>query len=56
MTSVNEIHEMIFKARDMIWSGPLVFLLVLAGLYLTWQLKGLQFRYLARALKMVICK
>ena len=55
-SSVNEIYEIIFKIRDILWGGPLVFLLVLAGLYLTWQLKGLQFRYLARSLKMVISK
>lgn len=49
-------YESIFQFRDLLWGGPLVFLLVLAGLYQTWQLKGLQFRYLIRSLKMVLSK
>src|SRR5579872_4574427 len=42
--------------RDLLWGGPLVMLLALAGIYQTIRLKGLQFRYLGYALKLVLKK
>lgn len=45
--------ELIFKARDFIWTGPLAILLVSVGLYQTFQLRGIQFRCLGRSLKMI---
>jgi AGCS family alanine or glycine:cation symporter len=45
--------DSILQFRDALWSGPLVLLLVFAGLYQTIQLRGLQFRYLFYSLKLV---
>ena len=45
--------ESIMKFRDFLWSGPLLFLLVSVGIYLSFRLRGLQFKQLGTALKMV---
>lgn len=45
--------ESIMCFRDFLWSGPLLFLLVSVGIYLSFRLKGLQFKQLGTALKMV---
>lgn len=50
------LFNTIIELRDLFWGGPLVILLVLVGLYQTIRLKGIQFRYLGHALKMVIQK
>jgi AGCS family alanine or glycine:cation symporter len=39
--------------KDLLWSGPFLFLLVAVGLYQTIRLRGLQFRYLGRSLKLI---
>jgi AGCS family alanine or glycine:cation symporter len=46
----------VYKCRDLLWGGPVVCCLVIAGLWLTVQLRGLQFRFLGKALKMVLQK
>lgn len=45
--------QIIFFLRDFFWSGPLLFLLVGVGLYQTWSLRGIQFRFLRHALSLV---
>ena len=50
---LNPAIESILQFRDALWSGPLVLLLVFAGVYQTVRLRGLQFRYLLYSLKLV---
>lgn len=45
--------ESVYAFRDMLWSGPLLVLLVAVGLYQTIQLKGLQFRHLKLAFSLI---
>jgi alanine or glycine:cation symporter, AGCS family len=45
--------ETLIQLRDFLWSGPLLFCLVAVGVYQTFQLRGLQFRQLGRALGLV---
>lgn len=45
--------ESILQYRDFLWSGPLLILLVGVGLFQTLQLKGLQFRYLPLAFRLI---
>lgn len=42
------------QLKSYLWSGPLLWLLVFTGLFLTWHLKGLQFRYLGHSLKLIL--
>lgn len=44
------------KLNQLIWGPPLLLLLVGTGLYYTFLLKGLQFRYLAYSLKLVFTR
>jgi AGCS family alanine or glycine:cation symporter len=44
------------QIKDWIWSAPLLFLLLGTGVYLTFLLKGVQFRYLGYALKQVVAR
>lgn len=44
------------QLRDWIWGPPLLLLLMGTGVYLTFLLKGLQFRYLGYALKQIFAK
>lgn len=41
---------------DFIWSGPLLFLILFVGIFLTIQLRGVQFRYLIYSLKLAFLK
>ncbi len=43
--------EIITFLKDLIWGPPLLFFLLGTGVYLTWLLRGLQFRYLGYGLK-----
>jgi AGCS family alanine or glycine:cation symporter len=45
--------ESIMSFRDFLWSGPLLYLLVAVGLYQTLRLRGIQFKQLGHALKLV---
>lgn len=45
--------ESILSFRDFLWTGPLLLLLVIVGVYQTIQLKGLQFRCLRDAVKLI---
>lgn len=42
--------------KNFLWSGPLLALMVIVGLYLTFALKGVQFRYLLFSLKSLVSK
>lgn len=42
------------QAREVVWGAPLLILLMGTGLYLTFLLRGLQFRYLGYAMKQVL--
>lgn len=53
---MNAIVEAIFAARDLLWKGPLIFLLVGIGIYLTVLLRGLQFRYLFHSFGLLFAK
>lgn len=44
------------QLKDWIWGAPLLFLLLGTGVYLTFLLKGVQFRYLGYAFKQVMAK
>lgn len=45
--------EMLTTLRDLIWGPPLLALLLGSGIYLTFLLRGVQFRYLGYAVKQV---
>lgn len=49
-----ESIELFLKhARDYVWSLPILILLLGTGAYLTWVLRGIQFRYLGYAFKQI---
>lgn len=45
--------ESVLYLRDLLWTGPLLILLVVVGLYQTISLKGLQFRCLKQAITLI---
>jgi len=53
---MNELDKTLEQIRDWLWSAPLLFLLLGTGIYLTFMLKGVQFRYLFYAFKQVFAK
>ncbi len=44
------------KIESFLWGAPLLFLLLIVGLYLTFRLKGVQFRYLFYSLKIAFSR
>jgi len=48
--------DSILWLKDLLWSGPFLFLLVAVGLYQTIRLRGLQFRYLGASLKLIFTR
>ena len=46
------IEQILIQLQDFIWGPPLLILFMGVGLYLTYQLKGMQLRYLPYALKL----
>ncbi len=50
---MNSIEHYLLQIKDIIWGAPLLLLLIGTGVYLTFLLKGVQFRYLGYALKQV---
>lgn len=50
---MDEIERFLSDVRDQVWGWPLLLLLLGTGAYLTWKLKGVQFRYLAYAFKQI---
>ncbi len=51
---MSDIHSFVVQLKDWIWSPPLLILLFGTGLYLTFLLKGVQFRYLGYAFKQIV--
>ena len=50
---MNQVDYSLNNIKDMVWGIPLLVLLIGTGLFLTFVLKGVQFRYLGYALKQV---
>lgn len=53
---MEQIDQWLDSLRNIIWGAPLLTLLLGTGIYLTFLLKGMQFRYLGYAIKQVFAK
>lgn len=53
---MEQIDQYLNQVKDWIWGAPLLLLLLGTGVYLTFLLKGVQFRYLGYAFKQVVAK
>lgn len=53
---MDQFNEIIVQIKDLVWGVPLMSLLIGTGVYLTFLLKGVQFRYLGYAFKQVIAR
>ena len=53
---MQELHSILLTIDNLVWGPPLLILLVGTGVYFTFKLNILQFRYLPKALKMVFSK
>lgn len=53
---MQEIDTLLNMLRDAVWGVPLLLLLSGTGIYLTYLLKGMQFRYLGYAIRQVFAK
>lgn len=53
---MESIDQFLITLKDVIWSPPLLILLIGTGVYLTIILKGMQFRYLGYAIKEVFAR
>lgn len=51
---MEQIDLLLFNLKNLVWSTPLLLLLLGTGVYLTILLKGVQFRYLGYALRQVV--
>ena len=47
------MEEFLVRVKDLVWGPPLLVFLLGTGIYLTWILKGVQFKYLGYAFKQV---
>lgn len=50
------MDQLLHQIKDWIWGAPLLLLLLGTGVYLTYLLRGVQFRYMGYAFKQVIAK
>jgi AGCS family alanine or glycine:cation symporter len=50
---MEQIEEILMRIKDWVWGPPLLILLLGTGIYLTWILRGVQFKYLAYAFRQV---
>lgn len=50
---MENIEDLLVRFKDLVWGPPLLMLLLGTGIYLTWILRGVQFKYLAYAFKQV---
>ncbi len=48
------VTEIIGKIDDFLWGPPLILLILIAGIYLTIRVRGLQIRHLGKALKFMV--
>lgn len=53
---MEQIDSFLITIKNIVWSIPLLMLLLGTGAYLTWVLRGVQFRYLGYAIKQVFAK
>jgi alanine or glycine:cation symporter, AGCS family len=53
---MEQIEDSLQQIKELLWGPPLLILLLGAGIYLTFILKGVQFRYLGYALKQVFAR
>ena len=53
---MEQIDSLLSQIKDWIWGPPLLLLLLGTGAYLTFLLKGVQFRYLGYAFKQVVAR
>lgn len=53
---MEQIDSFLVKVKSLVWGPPLLILLIGTGIYLTFILKGVQFRYLGYAIKQVFAK
>jgi AGCS family alanine or glycine:cation symporter len=51
---MNETVALLHSIKAILWGPPLLALLIGVGIYLTFVLKGVQFRYLFRSIKMIV--
>jgi alanine or glycine:cation symporter, AGCS family len=54
LNNSEQFLSIIGQARDFLWGGPLLVALLGVGLYQTWQIRGIQFRYFAKAIKLTV--
>lgn len=50
------VDSLLTELRNFVWGPPLLILLIGTGIYLTFILKGMQFRYLGYALRQVVAR
>ncbi len=50
---MENFDEILMRIKDWVWGAPLLMLLLGTGIYLTWILRGVQFKYLAYAFRQV---
>lgn len=50
---MENFEELLVRIKDWVWGPPLLVLLLGTGIYLTWILRGVQFKYLAYAFRQV---
>lgn len=53
---MEQIDILLSNIKNLVWGPPLLILLIGTGIYLTFILKGMQFRYLGYAIKQVFAK
>lgn len=53
---MEQVDHILSEIRSWVWSAPLLILLIGTGLYLTYLLRGMQFRYLGYAIKQAFTK
>ena len=53
---MQSLEKWLVTIENWIWGAPLLILLTVVGLYLTWVLRGIQFRYLAYSLRIAFTR
>lgn len=51
-----QLESWLVRMENWVWGAPLLFLLIAVGLYLTFVLRGIQFRYLGYSLKLAFTR
>src|SRR5271155_3093774 len=53
---MSPLESWLARIENWIWGAPLLILLTSVGLYLTYALRGIQFRYLAYSIKLALTR